>query len=424
MTFSLDVLRARKGDCLLVHYGTKKKPGLMLVDGGPDNVYVPHLRPRLEHIRKKRRLKDDAALPIDLLMVSHIDDDHIQGILDLMAELIEGAGVRPEPFRVRKMWHNTFDKIIGNDPEGLLSSVTASFGAAAVSSEPDVDDAELDPSTAMVLAGVAQGFQLQTAARNAQLDISVNDELIKAEAGRGPLDMQNGLKLTVAGPMQAELTALQKEHDDWLKKEAKKGKKKKVPAAFTDDSVANLSSIVVLAEAGGKRMLLTGDARGDKILAGLELVGLIDKHPSEPLKVDILKVPHHGSDRNMEAIFFERVIADHYVFSGDGKHGNPERKTLEMLFEVRGTKGYMMHFTYPIADVDREREKDWKAEQKKERDRKASGRSKKDPRENWSDQRNAIGVLFKKHDLVEGREYKVVGEEGGHVIDLLEPFGP
>lgn len=39
-------------------------------------------------------------------------------------------------------------------------------------------------------------------------------------------------------------------------------------------SVANLSSVVVLAAVGKKRMLLTGDARGDKILEGLELVGL------------------------------------------------------------------------------------------------------------------------------------------------------
>ena len=31
--FRLDVLRARKGDCLLLHYGTKTKPGLALIDG-------------------------------------------------------------------------------------------------------------------------------------------------------------------------------------------------------------------------------------------------------------------------------------------------------------------------------------------------------------------------------------------------------
>ena len=35
MIFSLDVRRARKGDCLLLHFGTKDEPGLVMIDGGP-----------------------------------------------------------------------------------------------------------------------------------------------------------------------------------------------------------------------------------------------------------------------------------------------------------------------------------------------------------------------------------------------------
>ena len=36
--FSLEVVRARKGDCLLLHYGTEKQPRLGLIDGGPSGV--------------------------------------------------------------------------------------------------------------------------------------------------------------------------------------------------------------------------------------------------------------------------------------------------------------------------------------------------------------------------------------------------
>ena len=54
MIFSLDVRRARKGDCLLLHYGSKDEPGLVMIDGGPSGVYGPHLKPRLEQIRKAR----------------------------------------------------------------------------------------------------------------------------------------------------------------------------------------------------------------------------------------------------------------------------------------------------------------------------------------------------------------------------------
>ena len=62
-----------------------------------------------------------------------------------------------------------------------------------------------------------------------------------------------GLTFTVVGPMQPELEALQKKHDEWLKELKKKGKTPpQALAAYVDKSVPNLSSIVVLAEAGGK----------------------------------------------------------------------------------------------------------------------------------------------------------------------------
>jgi len=94
MIFSLDVRRARKGDCLLVHYGSEGDPGLALIDGGPAQVYKPHLKPRLTQIRKARGLGNDESLAVDLLMVSHIDDDHINGILELTNELVSAKDSR------------------------------------------------------------------------------------------------------------------------------------------------------------------------------------------------------------------------------------------------------------------------------------------------------------------------------------------
>src|SRR6185369_8896777 len=143
MIFSLDVRRARKGDCLLLHYGTKKIPGLAIIDGGPANVYTPHLKPRIMQIRKARGLADDAPLPVDLLMVSHIDDDHINGILELSGELVVAKKEKRPPFlKVRSLWHNTFDDILGNDPKELRTAVTASFGVASTAPAVDFDEFE------------------------------------------------------------------------------------------------------------------------------------------------------------------------------------------------------------------------------------------------------------------------------------------
>jgi hypothetical protein len=223
MIFSLDVRRARKGDCLLLHFGTRREPGLALIDGGPRGVYQAHLRPRLEEIRAARRLGRTEPLPVDLVMVSHIDDDHIQGLLDMTGEL--AAATAPPLVRVLALWHNSFDQMIGSDPAPLWASLASRFGAAALRDDPPEPsalgldaDGEAVRSTLAVLASIEQGHRLRLDAeklgftRNPEFD----EELILAR--RTPAALHHGLALTVAGPMPAELRALKKQHDEWLKK--------------------------------------------------------------------------------------------------------------------------------------------------------------------------------------------------------------
>lgn len=419
MIFSLDVQRARKGDCLLLHYGSKKDPGLGLIDGGPSQVYGPQLKPRLEQIRKSRKLGPDDALPVDFLMVSHIDDDHINGMLELTKELLEAkAAKRPLPLKIKGVWHNTFDDIIGNSPKELTAAVTAQFGAASLNGEPDVDG--LDPDAAKVLASVGQGFRLRDDIRGLKLRINPDfaGGLVIAKKKAKAIDMGRGLKFTVIGPLHDEVVALQKDHDKFLKKKEKAGTAALL-AAFTDSSVANLSSLVVLAEAGKKRMLLTGDARGDKVLEGLELLGLLKADGKSTMHIDVFKVPHHGSDRNADPILFRRVTSDHYVFSGDGEHGNPERETLQMLLDERGEDDdFTIHLTYPIDEIDIGRKADWEKEQQKEKARK-----KKNPdvkvRPNWSAKKNSLAAFFAAHKKF-AQKVVIVNEKEPHVINLLD----
>jgi hypothetical protein len=443
MIFSLDVRRARKGDCLLLHYGSEKKPGLVMIDGGPRGVYGPHLRPRLQEIRAARGLADNRPLEVNLLMVSHVDDDHIQGILDFTKELLEAKRDRkPQFVQVLSLWHNSFDEIIDHKPDELTASVKSQFGPASVSgtgefsedekseiedhyagSDPEVtpdEERELVSSTLKVLASIEQGHQLRVDAEG--LDFPRNPEfdgkLIIADAGEEPIDVGLGLTFTVAGPMKPELEALRKKHNEWLKKLKKEGKEPpQALAAYVDKSVPNLSSLVLLAKAGHKTMLLTGDARGDKVLEGLELVGLLKK--GGKMQVDLLKVPHHGSSNNLDKDFFERIVARHYVFSGDGEHGNPERESLEMLFNARGNDNYTIHLTYEIDEIDEGRKEDWKKEQNKEKKKQAKNPKQK-VRPNWSPAKNSLRAFFDAHDGLEDK-VKIVDEEKPHLIDLLDP---
>jgi beta-lactamase superfamily II metal-dependent hydrolase len=330
--FTLEALSAGQGDALLLHYGASDKPLLAVIDGGPSGTYAQSLRPRLEALRAARA--PGASLPLQLVAVSHIDDDHIRGILDLTDALIEaGDGGDELDYEILGIWHNTFDDIVGGD--GVASAPAAVTTLAAGGSLPGGDT--LSEPSRLVVASIAQGRRLRD--NIAKLSLEGNDPFGGTVVAPRTVDWGDGLSLTVLGPQQSRLDDLHKKWDaDVRKRQAAESK----VAEYLDGSVYNLSSIVILAEAGRKKMLLTGDARGDDILAGLTGAGLLK---DKPLHVDILKLPHHGSDRNVETDFFRKIVADHYVVSGDGTDDNPETATLKMISEARTDDDFALHLT-------------------------------------------------------------------------------
>jgi hypothetical protein len=344
MIFTLEALKAKHGDSLLLHYGDPSSPQLIVIDGGPGGVYKKVLKTRLEEIKASRF--PDERLPIRLLMVSHIDDDHIAGVLDLSHDLVNLQEIGTElPYDIETLWHNSFDDIVGNQPEELFASLkTAVMPVATGGAVPS--GLPLSRPGAAVVAGVPQSRTLRQNAKRLSLNINFGFAglVLAPKSGEKTVKMGSRLNFTVIGPDQQKLEDLQEEWDKQLKK-MKKAKTREamvMAAAFIDKSVFNLSSIVVLAQAGNHRMLLTGDARGDEILEGLKKLGLLK---SGRLHVDLLKVPHHGSDRNVSTDFFRQITADHYIISADGKYGNPEIATLKMMSEARGKDAYKVYLT-------------------------------------------------------------------------------
>lgn len=430
MLFSLEVMRAKKGDCLMLHYGEGDDPKLLMIDGGPAGVYQKHLRPRLQQIITTRNLSE--PLQVEMLMVSHVDDDHIHGVLDLVSELRNADESHvPRFIKISNVWHNSFENVIGAVPEQLEKALsTKSATASTEGGLPDFtldleEDQETIESSVKVLASVKQGQQLGKDVEKvlgADPNVYFDGQLVVADENTEALDMENGLFFTVIGPMLPELQELWKAQQKWLQDLAAEGKTAEdVLSAYVDKSVPNLSSLVVLAEAEGKRILLTGDARGDKILAGLKLVGLLEQ---DKIIVDLLKVPHHGSSNNLDADFFEKVIAHDYVFSGNGEHGNPERESLQWLWDARGDEDYVVHLTYPIAEIDVARRAEWEKHQKAEKSRqekaKEKGKPGKDPRENWSDEKHSLGALFAANPQFAGKLSIIEGDNERHVINFLD----
>ena len=380
--FTLEPLPARHGDCLLLHYGPATQPRTVLIDGGPSQVYEDFLKDRLGKLAANR---PGGPFRIELMMVSHIDDDHVIGLLDFTEEWRNAHDdERSWPWPVDELWHNTFERIAGGDPDAVQASITASFGVANLAEIADREAPDHDvEANFLVLASVAKGARLRRDAEKIGIPINTGfDGLVLPAADRKAIPFDGKFELHVVGPLPDQIEALRRKFATDLPKGVSASL-----AAYEDESIPNLSSIVVIARYDDKSILLTGDARGDFVLEGLSQQGLLNSEGR--LHVDILKLQHHGSIRNTEVDFFQRITADHYVASANGKHENPDRETFELLTGARPkTDRYVIHLTYDIDVIDKARKSE----------REASIRSAlakhRTPPPTWDDDVDALSTFF------------------------------
>ena len=362
-TFALDALSARKGDALVLRWGTGAAPHLALIDGGPATVYANAVQPHLQALAGTDPAGTPLPVVLRLVIVSHVDDDHIRGILDLTTAIgIAQRTASNVPATIVEAWHNAFADMefleeFADQPE--LQKAIREVAAA--------------PSALQAASGTAPGQRPSPTLTAGAQSVTQGSELDRvltkmASVGRnaafadrahyvrdGPGIAVDGLEVAVLAPNAALLRAL-REH--W-KKERRKALARQVAkaragvaalaAAFDDESIPNQSSIVLLVEFKGKSMLLTGDARGDHIIDAVKARSGPGRGRGagrgRPLHVDLLKVPHHGSAHSNGPELFEAVTADHYVISGNGEHGNPHADALRALFETQRGRPITVHLT-------------------------------------------------------------------------------
>jgi len=180
-------------------------------------------------------------------------------------------------------------------------------------------------------------------------DVADGDLLMRHEDFLIDVTFESSLVMTILSPAKTRIDALRKKWKKDLKSilEKEAGQAPVDAAAFADSSVFNLASTMVFAQRGDKTMLLTGDGRGDDLIDGLEAAGLLE---NGKIQVDVFKLPHHGSNRNVTAGLFEAITARHYLISANGEHDNPDVDTLDMLAQGRKAArndAFTVHFTFP-----------------------------------------------------------------------------
>jgi hypothetical protein len=344
---TFEALNALYGDCLLLRYpGPDNKERMWIVDGGPRSatvdgqplsVWMDVLLPRLKEINSA------IPLPVALGMVSHIDDDHINGIQNLTSTLVAATPSDPPVVKFARFWFNSFDDLVGPKPASLSGeAASASMAALAEEAVSGIDD----HGAQLIMQSVPQGNRLAADLRSLMLNGNkpVNG-LVMARERQQKFNIE-GASVTIVGPLQKRIEKLRHEWAAALSKPTKAARQAALqdlflPARWLDKSVPNLSSIVVLVEVGGHKLLLTGDAHGDDVVTGWQELGL----GKDPIRLDILKLPHHGSIRNVTKKLIEFFVADHYVFSANGKYDNPDPPSIEAIIKTHGQRPIKVHFT-------------------------------------------------------------------------------
>jgi beta-lactamase superfamily II metal-dependent hydrolase len=362
----LKVFQSEKGDCFLLTTNDGKN---ILCDGGMRTSYTEHVAPTMGEMRS-------GGEKLNLIYVSHIDRDHVYGILQLLEDLVawriyeyqQETGLKPKkptctrPPEVDAIWHNAFNELAGEksgDVEDMLATT-----ASVLESSASAEGLEKAIAYRELATSVGDAIELSRRIRADQLGIPLNEafggNLALARSSSKPVKV-GALEMTLLGPTAEDLEALRAEWNGWLaenQRELSRIRAKmeadadrltaeigEVPAlkeaiiAQGDELVRsavtlpNLASLMFLAREGEKTILLTGDGISTDIVNDLERTKLMK--PRAGLHVDVLKIQHHGSEKNLDETFAERVTADHYVFCGNGEHHNPDLSVVQLLLNAR-----------------------------------------------------------------------------------------
>jgi beta-lactamase superfamily II metal-dependent hydrolase len=368
----LRVFHAGDGDCLLLS-SNDKLPRRILIDGGRQGSYVENTRGFLGGLQA-------ANQKIDVVCVSHIDDDHITGILQLVEDEVEWRAfafhqaARPDappptvarPPEIGEFWHNGLFHLVGDQDAPVVHGVLENV-ATVLAGAPDEELQDLASELADLATGELASMELSRRLSNEQLGIPLNPHasgpLMKRGAPGAPESGEKvtlgRLKIFVLGPSDDDMERLRVEWGKWLAK-SKQALKDLQLRMLNDErdlgtlspsivanpmldtalgdglkgvTAANLASLMLLVEEGGASALLTGDGVSQEILDGLAHHGKLDE--KQRIHVNVLKVQHHGAKGNVEAKFVKSVTADHYVFCGNGAHHNPEKEVVEAFAKAR-----------------------------------------------------------------------------------------
>lgn len=277
----VEILQAGTGDSIWISHNKKN----VVIDGGKSTVAI---KTRYEQIPL-----DEC---IDLLVVTHIDSDHIAGII----ALVELMKCRGELEKLKQVWFNfpkkeetdEYSVSEGNQLSSLLCKIEGLCWCNNTSSF-------LDRTISI---------------GEIKLSILAPDHDVSEEYKPKPPDE---LRIKNSDWDVSLTTLIENVDDDDL-----------------DEGGPNSQSIVILVECDGKKILLPGDCTPKELYDSLHAYN--STHGS-PLELDLMKLPHHGSLRNVTKEIVSEIKCSNYIISTNVNRNYcfPNKETIAKLISYR-----------------------------------------------------------------------------------------
>ncbi|TXI95276.1 MAG: MBL fold metallo-hydrolase [Chryseobacterium cucumeris] len=308
------------GDGIHIRYrGNDSQYRNIFIDGGVEKgqIYPQILRKEIEKVI-------DTDERIDLWIITHIDDDHIGGLLRFIKDI------------------DLRNRLDLSRTEFWFNYSSYDYGINIKKSK---------------LKSVSQGVRLRDFLYNeSKLNQAICTEL-------GTIDLA-GCKLTVLTPEKKELDIL---YQKWLRGEIKIREKQSMSKKFAkqndyqidlddfdltgfveDKSEFNASSISLLLEFNGERVLLLADSQPSNVIKSLR--GLYYSAQNK-LKLKMMQLAHHGSSHNTNDGLLEMIDCDEFVISADGfnKNNLPHKAVIARVKKNFPNQVSKIHITHKNA---------------------------------------------------------------------------
>lgn len=224
----ITVFQSDKGDCLLLEGGNG---GLVLADGGMPETYTAHVSPFLNKLYKQKK-------KLDAVYVSHIDEDHIAGILQMMDDAIDWRihdyqttvaknknARKPSslrPCELDRIWHNAFHEQVEDNTGEIEDMLAATVSILAG----DKDYLRMAAFHQNVATSIRQAMSLSRRLGEGQLNIQLNPEangklmMLRTSASVEPITI-GSMDWTIIGPALADLNDLRTKWNEWVRKNRK-----------------------------------------------------------------------------------------------------------------------------------------------------------------------------------------------------------